>query len=472
MKKRSKTIIYFIFLALFIMAAPLTIFYSLGWRINWEEGKVAQPGVFYFKVLPRSAQVFLNGKLKKKTDFFFGSALIENLSQKQYAVEIKKDGYKLWGKKLDIKNGQVTEAKNIILIPENNNYNLVADKTQNFFLSQDERKLIIQRKTDLGWSLEMTDLDANETLPLADSSSFFSVKNAPFPVQKTFPVLNLDNLEFSFDYKKILLQISSTDKKYYFILNLDKLPFVLEYVNLPSSGIETIDFKPRNSQMLLYLKSGVIYEKNITANNSGLALEKNAAFLSIAEKNIFYLDNLGFLHKTSSAFSQKEKVNTVPLKLKKGDKYDIFYSNSYLFLKTGSLLYKLNADSESFVLAQENIKNAVFNSNYKKLAVFGDKELWVLFLEKVYEQPEKEEGEKDILNNSYNNISQLFWLNNYYLLFVDNGFIKISETDNRSDINVYEIGKFKEPKIYWNQTYKKLYVLSDGAIYSLDKLIP
>ena len=194
--------------------------------------------------------------------------------------------------------------------------------------------------------------------------------------------------------------------------------------------------------------------------------------MSVSDKSIFYLDNLGFLYKISLSFSQKEKINTVALKLNKGDAYEIFYSNSYLFLKSRGNLYKFNVEKEMFELVQESINDAVFNSNYKKLAIFGNKNLLVLFLEKLLEQPEKQEGEKSVLTGNFDNLSQLFWITDHYLLFLDNDTIKVFETDDRDKISVYEIGKFKNPKIYWNDVYKKLYVLSEENLYSLDNLTP
>ena len=65
MKRKNKNAIFLIFVAIFTIATPLVIFYSLGWRIDWVQKKFVQPGVFYFKVLPRSAEIFLNGKIKK-----------------------------------------------------------------------------------------------------------------------------------------------------------------------------------------------------------------------------------------------------------------------------------------------------------------------------------------------------------------------------------------------------------------------
>ena len=133
MTRRTRTLLFSFFIILFILITPLTVLYSLGWRIDWKSKKIIQTGAFYFKVWPKNCQVYLNEELEKKTDFFFGSALIENLLPKKYNVEIKKEGFQSWRKSLKIKERTATEAKNIILIPEKPNFTLTAKNVEKFF---------------------------------------------------------------------------------------------------------------------------------------------------------------------------------------------------------------------------------------------------------------------------------------------------------------------------------------------------
>ena len=122
MTKKTRTILFFTFAALFVLAAPTVLFYSQGYRFDFEAKKIVQTGGLYLKVAPRSAQVYLNGTLKGTTSLFTNSVLIENLLPKTYSVEIKKDGYYSWQKTLTVEERRVTEAKNITLIPQNINF--------------------------------------------------------------------------------------------------------------------------------------------------------------------------------------------------------------------------------------------------------------------------------------------------------------------------------------------------------------
>lgn len=119
MTKRRRTILFYLSVILFVVAAPTLILYSQGYRYDFEKNKLVQTGGLYFKVAPRGAQVFLNGALKDETSLFGNSLLIKNLIPKTYNIEIKKQGYHPWQKNLQVSEKHVTEAKNITLFPEN-----------------------------------------------------------------------------------------------------------------------------------------------------------------------------------------------------------------------------------------------------------------------------------------------------------------------------------------------------------------
>ena len=97
MSKKTRTILFLICLFLFFSSAPLVILYSQGYRfdLNPPAGgiKFTQTGGLFIKTEPKQVEIYVNNELTKKTDFFFGSALIENLLPKRYKIEVKKDGY-------------------------------------------------------------------------------------------------------------------------------------------------------------------------------------------------------------------------------------------------------------------------------------------------------------------------------------------------------------------------------------------
>ncbi len=139
MNKNFRAILFFICFILFLIVAPIIILSSQGYRIdlNPSEGriKITQTGGLFLRILPRQAEIFLDSKLKETTDFFFNSALIENLIPKKYQVLVKKQGYHSWQKELEIKEKEVTAIDNIFLFPQNPEFKALTKEETNQFLT-------------------------------------------------------------------------------------------------------------------------------------------------------------------------------------------------------------------------------------------------------------------------------------------------------------------------------------------------
>lgn len=117
MTKRTRSILFLICAVLFLLTAPSAVLYSQGWRLDTEQWKVVKVGGLHFKVQPKRATISVNGK-NYKTDYIFGSRLIEGLIPKTYQVKIKKKGFLPWEKELKVKSESTTKAENVVLIPK------------------------------------------------------------------------------------------------------------------------------------------------------------------------------------------------------------------------------------------------------------------------------------------------------------------------------------------------------------------
>ena len=221
MTKKTRTILFSICLFLFLLIAPSAIFYSQGYRFDFDSKKITQTGGLFLKVFPKSAEIYLDGKLKKKTDFFFGSILIENLLPKKYKIEIKKEGYFAWEKNLEIKEREVTEAKNVILFPENPNFIILTKGVKKFWLPPDQKKIILLEEGEAGWALKIYDLERKVKSHLISEDDVYLAG------------ADLLDLEFSEDSKEISLEIGMKEQLKYFHLELDKVPPVLTEIEPP-----------------------------------------------------------------------------------------------------------------------------------------------------------------------------------------------------------------------------------------------
>lgn len=467
MTRKTRRILFLFLLISFLLVAPLTVFYSLGWRIDWKTKKIIQPGVFYLKIQPKNAKIYLNGELEEKTDFFFGSAFIDNLLPKEYDLEVKKEGFYTWKKTLEIKPRQVTEIKNIILIPEDPGFAVLSKGVKDFFFFPDNKKVILKEEKitnseteKISWSLKLFDLEKNVKSHLIEDKDIS---------QKEVSLLDL---EFSYDSKKVLLKVGAKEQIMYYLLEVNEAPVILTLIDFLDSDVQEISFNPKNSQKLFVLKAGVLSEEDLFSKETSSNTLVDVITFSIFRKDIYYLDESGFLFKTNLSLGPRDKLNMLPLSLKAETEYKIDASNYNIILKESNILYTFDKDKKIFEKIFEPVTNFEFSPGSTKMAYFNNNEIWILFLIKKYEQPQKLAGEQLFLIRLSEKIDEVFWYTDHYLIFKAGGKIKIAEIDDRDLINIVELAEFKTPKIFWNQNNKKLFVISDGNFYVSKKIVP
>ncbi len=423
MVKKTRTILFLICLFLFILFTPTIILYSQGYRIDFENKKLTRTGGLFLKIEPKQSEIYLDGKLAKKTDFLFGSALIENLLPKKYKIAVENNNYLPWEKNLEVKEKEVTEVKNIVLFPKNPNFSILTKGVENFWLSPDGKKMILKEVNEQGWSLKLYNLEKNVKSHLLNEKDVYS-KSA-----------ELLNLEFSQDSKEIFLDIGMKEQEKSFSLNLDKTPPVLNERILPA------------------------------------APENTLAFLNL-NNDVYYLDNLGYVFKTDSSFGLRLKINEKPFPVKGEIEYKIRVFSDFVFLHEGQSLYLFSPESKSFEKFFDGLNDLKISHDNKKVVYFSDSEIWILFLKDKLYQLTNKAGEKLFLLRLSEAIGDCFWLNSDYLIFNSGNNIKIAEIDERDRINIYDLGEFSNPQMFFNKSDKKLYILSSNNLFVSDVLIP
>jgi len=465
MIKRTRNIIFSILLIFFLIAAPLTVFYSLGWRFDWESKKIVQTGIFYLKAWPKSSEIYLDGELKDKTDIFFGSTLMDNLLPGEYEIEIRKEGYHSWGKTLTINKREATEAKNIILIPKDPVFSLLVGNVKDMFVSPDNRKIIIKEENKEKWSLKLYEPENKLKSHVIDETDF-SIKG-----------VDLFSIKFSPDSKKILLELGLKERLQYYILDIERSPAVITKLDFLDS-IEIAFFHPKNNERLFIMQS--VIEKKIirrTLNEVDIKnkeilppIAKDIVTFLVEDDDIYYFDKSGSIIRIDLSGDNLEKLNIIAFPYKAETHYEIIASYSNIFLKEDATLYFFNEDIKSFTKISDSIKDYNFSGNNKKLVYHNDSEINVLFLEKQYDQPNKEKHEELFITRFSEKINDVFWYTDHYLIFDVESKIKIVELDDRDKINIIDLTDFDHERIFFGN--KKLYILSQENLYSSDELTP
>jgi len=139
MKYLYRVLVFFGFLILVLYI----IGYSRGYRLNLQKKTLTPTGILSISSFPKAAKVYINGKLKGITDINL------NLDPGEYTVEIKKEGYTSWQKKIKLK-GEFVVSLEALLFPLNPSFspltNLGVKKA--FPLDQTDKVLLYIEKND------------------------------------------------------------------------------------------------------------------------------------------------------------------------------------------------------------------------------------------------------------------------------------------------------------------------------------
>jgi len=499
MTKNSKKLLFYGISIFFIAATLVIIFYCLGYRFDFENKTIVKTGGLYFSIAPPGATIYLDQRSYKKTNFFFKNAFLSGLLPKDYKITITKPDYHPWNKILTVGEEKVTEAKNIILFPKNPEFRFLAQKINEFFPAPGGQKLILKTGDKDGWALNYFDLQNQKQFEILNVQELqvLEAGGKSLTRQKTAKI-NFLNLHWSSDSKKILIEVNIDGEKRYLVVETtpEKNFFILDAEN----NIKKISFNPNNSGELFLIapeskkpetsvqkskeiKSGhqIIYRlknggKQIMLKISAPSFEQNIVSFSVLGNNILWLTDAGFLYLGRLINSEKiellEILNLKPINVDKEANYQILAKDvSKILLKEDETLYYLNPESHLLEKIFNPVKAVEFSQDMKKIAVSTGNQIWLFYLEKKYEQPQREIGDKVLIADFGESIINLSWLNNHYLIFQIGNSIKIAEIDNRSKINLIELTTFPSLKIYWNQKQKTLLVLSEGNLYSCDNIL-
>lgn len=338
MKKSTRTFLFALFVILFLATTPAVVRYSQGYRVDWQNKTILQTGALFLEPRPAPVEVYLNGEFIKKSSFVFQNIYWGNLLPKKYLVEVKKEGYSPWQKKLTVSPKLVSEAKNITLfpLPDPNKINKISANLRDFFPSPSEKYFILL-KNDQTPKMSLYSLnDQREILALSMPSDFadYTIGDVEWNSDSTNIIFSLNNsterLLFSYnienaaissplkdslsekvsydaertmvarDHKKILL-IKKNELAVYWLEDIKTQPFrnagdYEQIINTREQMIEDAVWFSKNNEYVIFSMGNSI---NVTeldgrdTRNTHVLVNSRAKKIFYEEKNevIYFLDN-------------------------------------------------------------------------------------------------------------------------------------------------------------------------------------
>jgi len=217
----NKNLIMFGTIFAAILLGIAITYYARGYRYNPQNGQVAEHGILVLKSHPDPAEIYLNGELETVTN-----ATI-NLVPDTYDLEVRKEGFHSWQKRLSIKKEEVTEASAHLFRTAPNLSAITFSEAVNPVVSDDYTKMAYavmpdptQTDKEGLWIIETVNL------PIGFSRDPRRVTNGD---------LTNANWEFSPDGREILLSIGQSA----YLLNSGEYTNQTQRVNI-SSQLEQI----------------------------------------------------------------------------------------------------------------------------------------------------------------------------------------------------------------------------------------
>jgi len=465
MTKRQRTLLFLILLGLFFVLAPTFALYSQGYRIDIQQRRITQTGAFYFKVAPARADIFVDGALIKKTDFLFGSALTKNFFPDSYFIEIAKDGYHSWQKILEIKEQQVTEAKNILLFKKSLAFQKLANKVERFWVSPNRQyALLLQREGKTSWQVHLLNLETGgKELFMEQASSKDEIVD----------------IQWAKDSRRFLLHSTHVEQLVSEIHNISpnqpcfKNPCSLKYLG---NNMGNIRFSPATEDQILFTKflntTQVLFTAKYTEQELAVPIANNVIAFTDRDNRVFWLDRSGTLRqKDLNSNSEAEVFQESVFTPKTETAYALLIAGDAILITEDTTLFL----HEKNALERREILSPIFEvavgPGGSKVALRNQSELWVLFLKEETQQPSRQAGELLLLTRFSEPLQQLSWIDSSYLLFGLGETIRIAEIDTRDRLNVVDLASFPNHEFFWNNTKGILYVLSEDAFFVSEKIV-
>lgn len=280
MTRKTRLILFLTLLIVYLILAPVLIFYSLGYRFDFTTKKIVNTGGFYIKVWPSDSQVLIGEKINKRTGVFSNELLIQGLLPKKYKMVVKKDGYFDWEKTLEIEKQTVTRVENVTLIKKDIFFEISKEEINNFYFSP-SRDLILL-------------LGPNQHFSLVNSRT--KIEQNSFSLPET--AKDIDVFSWDENIKTIILKDSRDSL---FIINYSQKGEIL-----PEATFQSVN-EPQVTNGIIYFekKNGYIYLRVPEEDKPWqLYQAKDVVFSPDKSKFLFYNDYEILYAKTSDPFQR------------------------------------------------------------------------------------------------------------------------------------------------------------------------
>ncbi len=335
-----------IILFFFLLVLIVVISYARGYRFDLEKRSVKSTGIISATSNPKAAKIYINGQLKGVTDTNL------TLPPDNYLVEIKKDGYTSWSKKINLK-GELVINVEPILFPVNPS---------------------LSPLTNLGIIKAVPTDDGDKIVVIASGSAYLfdaGKKTLPFfpPLNKIVDLSLISNIA---DFKNTKAIFSPDQKQVIFEFEQISYLFSLQEENLNPLDItlskDTLIQAWKNEEMKNFNKILETYPKNFDkiASDSFSIISFSPNETKVLYKSTKNIELPLMIQPALIATNQTPEQRSI----KKGKTYVYDRKEDKNFLLPSSSL-KWYSDSRHLIVEENNKIHIVDYDNTNKQTVYS-----------------------------------------------------------------------------------------------------
>lgn len=238
---------------------------------------------------------------------------------------------------------------------------------------------------------------------------------------------------------------------------------------------------PFNSKEKFIIKNNNLYYSNVIENNSITASQKlvpvlkNLVAFTLQNNSIIWLGTDGFLYRfNQNSLPLKtadipEKLNPAALKIDKTGNYKIKIRGNNIFLNAnGSLLF---LEKNNFSNIADKISDFEISPDSHNLAFAKKNNIFLYTISTDASREYLTLKNSALLYQANAPIKNIIWLNNNYIIFLDEEKIIISEIDFRGNINTITLPQTAS-SIFFNNQDNRLYILKNDSLLVSEKITP
>jgi len=473
--RRIRPLLFWTFAGIFLITASSVLFYTFGYRFNFERGIFIYTGSISIKSSPETVDIRVDDEIipNAKLGILNNSIHLSGLAPGEHFIKVSAPGYLSWSKKTTVQSGLSTEFWNVLLIKEAPAIENITGTENAIKIFQAPKQGLFAVVKEKDNQLMVDTLDTNAKT----NEQLLSLTNVILPKDRE------ENIEWSPDNRKVLVpleQAGSTSTRlpsrlnqseaggeagqhFYFIVDIGtKQASLLHQLtkNQDKDALRNPRWDPANRDFLFYLDGTTLRRINTgTPEAPPVLIRENVRDYNFSGKNIYYLGNdNGIIYRLSAERidSEPTQITTAPIDIIPDSFYSLVaYDDSRLTIreqKTSRLFVYNKIPSAEIVfrpIAGSGTKGVQFSNDGKKLLFFTDNEISVYFLRDWDAQPTRDRDTTIQIARFSNTLRNVQWTADY---------AKIIELDNRDRRNILDFATSKTPYLQILSRFEENYI--------------